>query len=266
MPASFTLSLPDERQQIILDRLMQRGRVLAGDLAREFGTSEDTIRRDLREMASAGKCRRVYGGALPLSPTSGPLAARRAEAPERKAALGRVAATLVQPGQVVFFDAGSTNSAIVRALPAGLGVTIATNAPDIAADLVGKPGVELILIGGRVDPRSGAALGARALRDAREIRVDLAFLGACAVDAEAGVAAFDAEEAEFKRLVAERAKAVAAAVTTDKLGTAAPFLVAPVSRLTHLVVEADAPESALAPLRRAGVSVYRAERLGEATQ
>ena len=266
MPASFTLSLPDERQQIILDRLMQRGRVLAGDLAREFGTSEDTIRRDLREMASAGKCRRVYGGALPLSPASGPLAARRAEAPERKAALGRVAATLVRSGQVVFFDAGSTNSAIVRALPAGLGVTIATNAPDIAVDLVGKPGVELILIGGRVDPRSGAALGARALRDAREIRVDLAFLGACAVDAEAGVAAFDVEEAEFKRLVAERAKAVAAAVTTDKLGTAAPFVVAPASRLTHLVVEADAPEEALAPLRRAGVSVYRAARVGEATR
>ena len=263
MPASFLLSLPDERQQIIFDRLTQRGRVLAGDLAREFGTSEDTIRRDLREMAAAGKCRRVYGGALPLSPASGPLAARLAEAPERKAALGRAAAALVQRGQIVFFDAGSTNSAIARALPAGLDVTVATNAPDIAADLVGKPGVELIVIGGRVDPRCGAALGARAMRDAREIRVDLAFLGACAVDAEAGVAAFDAEEAEFKRLIVERAKAVAAAVTTDKLGTAAPFAVAPTSRLTHLVVEADAAESALAPLRRAGVLVYRAERVVE---
>ena len=266
MAASLSLSLPDERQQIILDRLAQRGRVLAGDLAREFRTSEDTIRRDLREMAAAGKCRRVYGGALPLSPASGPLAARRTEAPERKAALGRAAAALVRAGQVVFFDAGSTNAAIARALPAGLGVMIATNAPDIASDLVGRPGVELILIGGRVDPRSGAALGARALRDARELRVDLAFLGACAVDAEAGLAAFDDEEAEFKRLIAERAKAVAAAVTIDKLGTAAPFAVAPVSRLTHLIVEADAPESALAALRCAGVLIHRAGRVGEAAR
>ena len=170
----------------------------------------------------------------------------------------------MRPGQIVFFDAGSTNAAIVRALPPGLGIVIATNAPDIAADLVGRPGVELIVIGGRVDPRSGAALGARALRDAREIRVDLAFLGACAVDAEAGVAAFDAEEAEFKRLIAEGAKAVAAAVTTDKLGTAAPFAVMPASRLTHLVVEADAPEAALAALRRAGVDVLRSGRLSGA--
>ena len=166
----------------------------------------------------------------------------------------------------MFFDAGSTNAAIARALPAGLDLIVATNAPDIAADLVGKPGVELIVIGGRVDPRSGAALGARALRDARAIRVDLAFLGACAVDARAGVAAFDAEEAEFKRLVAERAKAVVAAVTTDKLGTAAPFAVGPASLLSHLVVEADASEKALAPLRRAGVHVHRAERFGEATR
>ena len=264
MPASFSLTLPDERQQIILERLARRGRVLAGDLAREFRTSEDTIRRDLREMAAAGKCRRVYGGALPLSLASGPLAGRQAEAPERKAALGRAAAALVRPGQIVFFDAGSTNAAIARALPPGLGVVIATNAPDIAADLVGRPGVELIVIGGRVDPRSGAALGARALRDAREIRVDLAFLGACAVAAEAGVAAFDAEEAEFKRLIAERAKAVAAAVTTEKLGTTAPFAVAPISRLAHLVVEADAPEGMLTLLRRAGVAVLRAERVGRA--
>jgi DeoR/GlpR family transcriptional regulator of sugar metabolism len=266
MSTNIFPALPDERQEIILERLSRRGRVLAGDLAREFRTSEDTIRRDLREMAAAGKCRRVYGGALPLSLTSGPLAARKAEAPERKAALGRAAAALAQSGQVLFFDAGSTNAAIARALPAGLDLTVATNAPDIAADLVGRPGVELIVIGGRVDPRSGAALGARALRDAREIRVDLAFLGACAVDAEAGVAAFDAEEAEFKRLIGERAKAIAAAVTTDKLGTAAPFAVAPTSRLTHLVVEADAPDSALAQLRRAGVSVHRAAPFGETAQ
>jgi len=266
MPTRVLPALPDERQQVILERLSRRGRVLAGDLAREFRTSEDTIRRDLREMAALGKCRRVYGGALPISPASGSLAVRQGEAPERKAALGRAAAALARPGQVVFLDAGSTNAAIARALPAGLVVTVVTNAPDIAADLAGRPGVELIVIGGRVDPRSGAALGARALRDAREICVDLAFLGACAVDVRAGVAAFDAEEAEFKRLIAERAKVVVAAVTTDKLGTSAPFAVAPTSRLTHLVVEADAPERALAPLRRAGVSVHRAERIGGAAR
>ena len=94
-----------------------------------------------------------------------------------------------------------------------------------------------------------------------EIRFDLAFLGACAVDADAGVAAFGAEEAEFKRLVAGRAAAVAAAVTSEKLGTAAPFFIMPVAALTHLVVEADAPDEALASLRASGVGVLRAAGL-----
>ena len=262
MPTSVFPALPDERQQVILERLSRRGRVLAGDLAREFRTSEDTIRRDLREMAAAGKCRRVYGGALPLAPAPGPLKARRGEAPERKAALGRAAAALVRSGQVVFFNAGSTNAAIARALPVGLRLTIVTNAPDIAADLLDRPDVELIVIGGRIDPRFGAAVGARALDDARAVRADLAFLGACAVDAETGIGTFDAEEAEFNRRVAERAQAVAAAATTDKLGTAAPFAIGPVSLLTDLIVEADAPDGALAALRRAGVCIRRAEPAG----
>jgi DeoR/GlpR family transcriptional regulator of sugar metabolism len=251
-------TLPDERREAIRERLQRGRRVLASELAREFETSEDTIRRDLRELATAGLCRRVYGGALPLSPASGSLADRLAEAPERKAALARAAVALVEPGQVLFIDAGSTNTAIARALPSGLSLTVATNAANIAALLAGRPGIELLLIGGSVNPRSGAALGAKALRDAREIRADLAFLGACAVDAVAGVSAFDSEEAEFKRLIAERARAVAAAVTADKLGATAPFEVGPVAMLNHLIVEADAPEDALAPLRASGVRVLRA--------
>jgi len=252
------LTLPDERQQIILDRIASGERVIAGQLAREFNTSEDTIRRDLRELAAAGKCRRVYGGALPLSPASGSLAARRAEAPERKAALGRAAAALVAPGQTLLIDAGSTNAAIARALKPGIALTVATNAPDIAAGLAGRPGIELIMIGGRVDPRSGAALGARALRDVGDLRVDLAFLGACAIDPEAGLAAFEAEEAEFKRRIAARAKAVVAAMTTDKLGTTAPFAVGPASLLADLVVEAEAPAAIIAALAAQGVRIHLA--------
>lgn len=251
-------ALPAERQQAILILLARGDRVLAAELARAFDASEDTIRRDLRELAAAGLCRRVYGGALPLSPASGSLAERQAEGPERKEVLGRAAASLVKRRATLFIDAGSTNVAIARALPFALEATVATNAPAVAEALAGRANLELVLIGGRVDARSGAALGARAFRDAREIRADLAFLGACAVDAEAGVAAFGAEEAEFKRLVAGQAAAVVVAATTDKLETAAPFFVVPVERLSHLVVEHDAPAEKLAPLAAKGPAIVRA--------
>lgn len=260
--AHLPTALPDERQQIILDRLARSGRVLAVDLARELGTSEDTVRRDLRDLAAAGLCRRVYGGALPLSPASGTLAERETQSPARKAALGEATALLVRsllrPGQLLFLDAGSTNHAVARALPPALGITVATNAPAIAASLIGKPGIEVLVIGGRLNTRIGAAIGGRALRDVGEIRADLVILGACSINAQTGVGTFDPDDAEFKRVVAEAASAVAVAVTTDKLGTTAPYAVIPMAAVSHLVIEADATQQMLTPLMRGGIGIHQA--------
>src|SRR4051794_13749554 len=199
--AAFTL--PGERQRLILERLARDGRVVAAALARGLGTSEDTIRRDLRELAGAGRCERVYGGALRLSPASGSFAQREATAPARKAALGRRAAALVRPGQILLIDAGTTNVAIAAALPERQGLTVATNAPAVATALLGRDGIEVLILGGRLDHGAGGAVGARTVRNIRGMRADLCFVGACAVDARAGVATFDAEEAALKQAMVE---------------------------------------------------------------
>ncbi len=128
--------LVSERQALILTELRAKGRVLAQKLARDFAVSEDTIRRDLREMAARGECERVYGGALLPRGRTRPLADRISEAPTRKANLGAAAAPLITEGMVVFFDAGSTNLAVVRSLPADMRITAVTNTPAIAAELV----------------------------------------------------------------------------------------------------------------------------------
>ena len=140
--------------------------------------------------------------------------------------LGQCAATLVSAGQIVLIDAGSTNFHIARSLPEGLAVTVVTNAPAVAAELVGRAGCELIVIGGRIEPRVGGSIGARAIRDLQGLRANLCFLGTCAADPVAGITAFDAEEAEFKRIMIERSERIIVALTNDKLSTAAPFGVA----------------------------------------
>ncbi len=257
-------SMPDERQRHILEHLARTGRVLATDMARQFGISEDTARRDLRGLAAAGLCRRVYGGVLPLSTASGTLVQREGEQATRKAALGRAGASLIaramQPREVLFLDAGSTNLAVARALPPNLRIMIVTNAPHVATALGSLAGIELIMIGGRVDPGCGATLGARAMRDLDAIRIDLALLGACAVDATAGLAAFDLEDAEFKRAAVQEAAMVVTTATNEKLGTSAPFRVVPSSRLAHLVVEADAPSALLEPFQALGIETHRASQ------
>ncbi|MEO2038692.1 MAG: DeoR family transcriptional regulator, partial [Martelella sp.] len=105
-----------ERQDIILGRLKASGRVLAADLAAEFKVSEDTIRRDLRDLAARGLCERVYGGALPIAPARGTLGHRKGRDAGEKEMLGRMLAAQIEDGMTVFFDASSTNIAAARAL------------------------------------------------------------------------------------------------------------------------------------------------------
>ncbi len=246
-----------ERHVFIQQRLLADGRVLALDLAQQLNVSEDTIRRDLRDLAAAGLCTRVYGGALPLSPATGPLAERRTQAPERKARLAQAAVALVVADSVLFIDAGSTNLAIAAALPE-LPLTVITNAAAVALALQERPAIELIMIGGRFDRRSGANLGAAALRDAERMRPDIFFLGGCGVDAEAGVTCFNYEEAEFKRSLAAISNAVLVAATSEKFGTAATYAVLPAAHLTHLVLEPDADRQQAEGFARQGVQLLYA--------
>jgi DeoR/GlpR family transcriptional regulator of sugar metabolism len=249
--------LPDERHRIIRQRLSLGKRVLAVEMARELGASEDTIRRDLRELASLGVCQRVYGGALPVSPASGSFRVRQRQKFESKAALGQAAATIIAADQVIFLDAGTTNLEIARALPKLTNLTVATNSPAIAMELISRSDLTLVMIGGLVDPDAGAALGARAIRDVQSISIDLAFLGACAVSDQAGVRAFIFEDAEFKQALVAASRAVAVAATTEKLATTAPFQVALSSDLDLLIVEADAPVGQLQAFKRAGVRIHQ---------
>ena len=246
-----------ERQDLIRTRLDLAGRVIAAELALELGVSEDTIRRDLREMAASGLCRRVYGGALRISSSSSSMNERMEIGGDRKAALARRAAGLIAPASAIFLDAGSTNLALARALPVGSDITVATNAPAIAAALLERD-IATIQLGGLIHPRVGGAIGAKAMRDAEAFRPDILVLGVCGIDAEAGVTAYTFEDAEFKRFVASLSKSVLVAVTNDKLSTAAPYSVVPLSRVTRAVIEADADEAEAAKLAAAGTETIRA--------
>ncbi|HET7505691.1 MAG TPA: DeoR/GlpR family DNA-binding transcription regulator [Kofleriaceae bacterium] len=250
-------ALPRERQERILERLHQHGRVIAADLAVEFRVSEDSIRRDLRELAARGVCKRVYGGAL-LMRDPGPITARRREHVEGKRALAAVAARLVGPRQILFIDAGSTNSAIAAALPDGRDLTVVTNAPDVALAVMGRPGFEVLSIGGRIDPKIGGAIGSLALRQIQGIRADLCFPGVCAADADSGLWTIDAEEVVLKRAMIEASGETVLVATREKLLTAATHHTAPVSSITHLVVERATDREILDAWRAAGVSVHLA--------
>src|SRR5262245_19668256 len=120
--------LAAERRDLLLARLRRDGKLIARDLAAELGVSEESLRRDLREMAAAGLCQRVYGGALPASPLLGASHAARSEiAPESKRRVGERAAYLITPGSVVILDGDTTGLAVATALRPDVAATIITH-------------------------------------------------------------------------------------------------------------------------------------------
>lgn len=248
-----------ERQNLILKRLQADGRVIAATIAQELAISEDTIRRDLREMAAAGLCRRVYGGALPAADEPTSLVERLALTPERKTALARAAAPLFEAGMTLFIDSGSTNLAIARALPPGLALTVITNTPAIAAALADRREIDIVMLGGKLDHRTGAVIGARAIAEIRNFRPDICVLGSCGFDSGSGISADDFDEAEFKRAIAGQSRAVLAAITNEKLGVPAPFEVTALSAKDHVVLEHDADSGQRKAIARAGLRLVIAE-------
>lgn len=250
-------ALPEQRREVILGRLASDQRVVARDLAIEFGVSEDAIRRDLRDLADAGKCRRVYGGALPLADTA-PFVERVDRDFPVKRALARAAAALIAPDNTIYLDAGSTNLLLAESLTRGRPVTVVSNSVSIAAAVYRRPEVRLHLIGGHVDSAFDGALGAAAVEQVARYRPDLAFIGACAVNPDFGVAVLDDRDADLKRAAIRAAAHVVVLASNDKLGRTAPHSVAPPQAIHTLVIEQDAPDAACAAFESAGSIIVRA--------
>lgn len=252
--ACFAL-LTEQRRQLILQMLQRDGRVVARSLADTLGLSEDTIRRDLRELASQGALQRVHGGALPSSPAVVDLQGRSRLATDEKRTLGRAAALLIEPGQVILVDGGTTTLELVRSLAPTLEATIITHSPVIAAALITHPSVQVIMIGGPLFKHSGVAVGAAAHDAISSLRADTYFMGATGVHPEHGITTGDLEEAYIKRALTAAAAETVLLATSDKLGKVSPYRVNAVRSLSLLLVTSAASKSSCASLREQGVEV-----------
>ena len=251
--------LPLARRGEIADRLARGQPVVAAALAVEFNVSEDAIRRDLRALAAEGRCRRVYGGALPITPASAPMAARMDEAREQKAALARAAIASIRRGELLFLDSGSTNLALVDLLPEDSELTVATNAIDIAAAVLRRADLQLIMIGGAVDPAVGGCVDARALQGVEQLNIDRCFIGACAISPKSGISAFGLADATFKRALLAASEHSVVLATNDKFTARAPHRVVPIKMIECVIVEHDLPRAEHAALSKAGPSILTAE-------
>lgn len=239
------MMLSSQRKQRILAILAQEKQVLSRELSQRFEISEDSIRRDLRELAEEGLLQRVHGGALPVSSAIAPLETRKNVQIPAKNSIAQAAVALIQPGNIVLMDGGTTTGALVEQLPHDLPFTLITHSPGIAVSLVNHPLVEVILIGGQLYKHSLVTVGAGMLAAIQQIHADLFFMGVTGVHPVAGFTTGNYEEAAVKRALSARAAETVVMASPEKLNSASAFAIGELSLASTLVVDCE-PGAALA--------------------
>jgi DeoR/GlpR family transcriptional regulator of sugar metabolism len=251
--------LAAERRDLLLARLHQQGKLVARDLAQELGLSEDSVRRDLRELAAAGLCQRVYGGALPVSPAVGlPLADRSVLAPDSKRRIGVTAAGLITPGTTAILDGGTTALEVVAALRPDLDATIITHSATTAAALATHPRVNVLIIGGQLSKQAVSASGAIAAEAASGITADVALLIIPAIHPAEGLTHADPEAAALLRIMISRAAETYVMASVEKLGTVCAYKVTGLSEVAGIITDAPPTHPTVQQLSERGANIIQA--------
>jgi DeoR/GlpR family transcriptional regulator of sugar metabolism len=249
--------LAAHRKELLLDRLHADGRLVAKDLAAELATSEDTIRRDLRELAAAGLCQRVYGGAIPVALAAASYARRQEIATSSKQRVAAACLDLIAPGSTLILDGGTTALEVARLLPRDAGLTVITHSPTVAVALVDHP-AEVFILGGRLFKHSVVTSGAATAEAAALVSADLFLMGVTGVRPDTGLTTADADEAATKRTLARRAAQTWVMASEEKVGAASPFSVLGLDEIAGVVSDADPQHPVLVELERTGVEVRHA--------
>jgi DeoR/GlpR family transcriptional regulator of sugar metabolism len=246
-----------ERRNYILDVLKRDGRVVVPALSAELQVSIDTIRRDLRDLAAGGSLLRVHGGALPISPASDSFNERRRHLTPQKVSIAARAAQIVVDGMVIVMGGGITNVQTAERFPRDLHATVITHNPPVAIALAEYAHVEVILVGGRLDKYTMVTVGPEAVTGFQRVRADVCFLGVCSLHPEVGISDFHYDDVQVERAMIACAAEVVALASSEKLNTAAPFVVGPLTELNVLVTDHEADGELLQPYRAAGIEIFQ---------
>jgi DeoR family transcriptional regulator of aga operon len=253
------------RLNALMDAMAAQGHVDVERLAREFGVSTSTIRRDLNHLDEQQLVTRTRGGAVATTVNYDlPIRYRRASGASEKKLIGQAAASLVSIGDIVGINGGTTTTETARALAekhfsddeTGSGrITIVTNAINIANELTVRRHVKLVMTGGVARLQSFELTGPLASDTLAQIDLDFAILGVDAFDPQLGAKALDEEEARINQFMARQARKVVVVADSSKLSARAFARICPLSDVDCFVTDSSAPADAVAAIRESGVEV-----------
>jgi DeoR family transcriptional regulator, fructose operon transcriptional repressor len=254
--------LPVERHDAIVDAVSAGAAVSTDELVRRLGVSAETVRRDLALLEERGALRRVHGGAAPVADRRVVEPSYRERSAIRhgaKAQLARTAAGLLEPGQTVIIDIGTTAIAVAQAIPGDFRGTVVTPSLPVAVELADRPGIDVLVAGGRVRPGDLACSNAHTRMFFADIYADVALLGSGGVDAGAGLTDFHLDEIDVRRTMIANSARKYILADASKLGRVAPYRVCPLRDVDGVITDEPADAAAVAAIEEAGVTVLAAQ-------
>jgi DeoR/GlpR family transcriptional regulator of sugar metabolism len=247
--------LKEERFQLILNKLSEDQKVTLKTLSKLLKVSEYTVRRDLKELTDQGLLKAVRGGAIPHSPTPHHFADRLNYKIDEKKIIAEKAVGLLQNGQVVVFDGGTTALAIATILPQDLHITVVTNSFPIVNVLESHPNIEVLFAGGRLYKDAFTAIGHDAIRFFKNVRADIYFMGICSIHPAIGVTTINYEESEVKKAIVEVSKQVIALTPHERINTAEAFFICPLESVDTIVTDEEGKEVTGQYFKDSGITV-----------
>ena len=247
--------IKEERLQLIIEHIRKERKVLLGDLSTLLGVSEDTVRRDIKELSDQGLLKAVRGGAISRSPIPRHFREREHYDVSHKGIIAEKAVKLIKNGQVVLFDSGTSVLAIATLLPLDLQITVITNSFPVASVLEDHPCIEVIFLGGRLNKSSFSTSGFEVIQTIRGIRPDICFLGICSIDLISGVTGISYEDCQVKKAMVETSKQIIALATVEKLGTTEPYYITSMSDIDTIITDIDPEHESLKAYKDAGIKL-----------
>ncbi len=229
--------LKEERQQAILNEVDLHNRILLTDIAESLDVSIDTVRRDVKELDTDHKLRKVHGGAISLGFTSNSTRNTNIYALEQKIEIASKAIALLKDGAVIFVDGGTTCLELSRLIPTTIELTCFTLSLAVAMELSSKPNVTVIFIGGRISKDAQIAIGANAIHNLSEITVDYSFIGTGYVDAQYGLTEFDWDIVQLKKSVIKAAKKTVLLCISEKLNSKHRYKTCDINAINTMITE-----------------------------
>ncbi len=231
--------LKEERQQIILNEVRIHNKVLLTDLASFLDVSTDTVRRDIKELDTLKKLKKVHGGAISLGFDNHPLVGDKIYALEKKSLIAQKALRLIKEGQVILLSGGTTNLEIARRIPNKVRLTCFTPSLPIAFQLLEKPNIEVVFIGGRLSRDSQIAVGGSAINMLSDIKVDLCFMGTNSIHSIEGLTEFDWEIVQMKKAMIKSSRKVISPCISEKIGSLQRYKICGAEEVDILVTELE---------------------------